>query len=227
VGVIKFVNGSRIIAFSSNPQAMAVYGGDVGMDEFARHPQAEELWETAVGRMTLGHDMAVWSAHCGDDTLFYRFAQEARAGKGPWNLYYRVTMPDAIDFGLLEIVNRERGTQLTKEQFLADCRAWAGSEHSYQQTYMCNPVPGGSAIVEWSAIERCRSEYKIERVHLEQAEVKALFGEGQRAPRREEKIVEFIRGKFRELLSRRAGRGTWRRCISTRCGGGTCGCAGC
>jgi phage FluMu gp28-like protein len=51
VGVIKFVNGSRIIAFSSNPQAMAVYGGDVGMDEFARHPQAEELWETAVGRM--------------------------------------------------------------------------------------------------------------------------------------------------------------------------------
>src|SRR5947208_3283888 len=29
VGDIKFDNGSRIIAFSSNPQAMAVYGGDV------------------------------------------------------------------------------------------------------------------------------------------------------------------------------------------------------
>ncbi|MGZ5544986.1 MAG: hypothetical protein ACXWIU_09945, partial [Limisphaerales bacterium] len=38
VGVIKFDNGSRIIAFSANPQAMAVYGGDVGLDEFAKHP---------------------------------------------------------------------------------------------------------------------------------------------------------------------------------------------
>ncbi len=35
IGYIKFQNGSRIIAFSSNPYAMAVYGGDVGLDEFA------------------------------------------------------------------------------------------------------------------------------------------------------------------------------------------------
>ena len=35
IGVIKFDNGSRILAFSSHPQAMAVYGGDVGIDEFA------------------------------------------------------------------------------------------------------------------------------------------------------------------------------------------------
>jgi phage FluMu gp28-like protein len=36
VGYIKFDTGSRIIAFSSNPQAMQVYGGDVGLDEFAK-----------------------------------------------------------------------------------------------------------------------------------------------------------------------------------------------
>jgi phage FluMu gp28-like protein len=32
---IKFDTGSRIIAFTSNPYAMAVFGGDVGGDEFA------------------------------------------------------------------------------------------------------------------------------------------------------------------------------------------------
>src|SRR5882672_12924946 len=79
VGVIKFDNGSRILAFSSNPQAMAAYGGDVGLDEFAKHPNAKLLWETAQGRAALGHDMAVWSAHDGEDTLFNEFAQEARA----------------------------------------------------------------------------------------------------------------------------------------------------
>src|SRR6266850_1828062 len=59
VGVIKFDNGSRIMAFSPNPQAMAVYGGDVGLDEFAKHPNAKLLWETAQGRITLGHDLAI------------------------------------------------------------------------------------------------------------------------------------------------------------------------
>src|SRR5438477_3171436 len=116
IGYIKFQNGSRIIAFSANPQAMAVYGGDVGLDEFAKHPSPQLLWETAQGRITWGYDMAVWSAHDGDDTLFYRFAQEARAAFDSghasgahsgachstldprpstpvlWNLYYRVTI---------------------------------------------------------------------------------------------------------------------------------------
>ena len=96
VGVIKFDNGSRIIAFSSHPQAMAVYGGDVGLDEFAKHPNAKLLWETAQGRIALGHDLAIWSAHDGEETLFNEFAQEARAacasgllvpaGPGSWRL---------------------------------------------------------------------------------------------------------------------------------------------
>ena len=42
-----------------------------------------------------------------------------------------------------------------------------GQEHIYQQTYLCNPVPGGAGIVDWAAIERCRFDYEIERVHLE------------------------------------------------------------
>src|SRR3954467_11788098 len=79
VGYIKFQNGSRIIAFSSNPYAMAVYGGDVGLDEFAKHPNPKLLWQTAQGRVTWGFDMSVWSAHDGEDTLFNQFAQQARA----------------------------------------------------------------------------------------------------------------------------------------------------
>src|SRR5438874_4795199 len=78
MGYMKFDNGSRIIAFSAHPKAMSVYGGDVGLDEFARHPNAELLWQTAQGRVTWGYDMAVWSSHEGDDTLFNQFAQQAR-----------------------------------------------------------------------------------------------------------------------------------------------------
>jgi phage FluMu gp28-like protein len=52
IGYIRFDNGSTIRAFSAHPQAMAVYGGDVGLDEFAKHPNAQLLWQTAQGRVT-------------------------------------------------------------------------------------------------------------------------------------------------------------------------------
>src|SRR2546426_8961386 len=160
IGYIKFDNGSRIIAFSSNPYAMAVYGGDVGLDEFAKHPNAKLLWETAQGRVTWAGDLAVWSSHDGEDTLFNQFAQQARAacagsprpfgmGEGsgvrasdaciihqstnpssippplqrfdaprstsPWNLYFRVTLADAIELGLLDMINRTQGKNFTPE----------------------------------------------------------------------------------------------------------------
>src|SRR6266403_1140669 len=83
IGYIKFDNGSRIIAFSAHPQAMAVYGGDVGLDEFAKHPNAELLWQTAQGRVTWAYDLAIWSSHEGDDTLFNQFAQQARSTLTP------------------------------------------------------------------------------------------------------------------------------------------------
>jgi phage FluMu gp28-like protein len=245
---IKFDTGSRIIAFSAHPQAMAVYGGDVGLDEFAKHPNAELLWQTAQGRVTWGYDMAVWSSHEGDDTLFNQFAQQARATLSssssnspcshsphtshqshsshpshpasasspieiqnskiknpscPWNLYFRVTITDAIECGLLNIINDTRDTSLTPAQFLADCRSRAGLEQIFQQSYMCNPVPAGASIVEWSAIERCRSDYQIERVHLEAADIIKLFGDFNPARQlaRHSKIESFLKEKFPILLS--------------------------
>jgi phage FluMu gp28-like protein len=203
IGTIKFDNGSRIIAFSAHPQAMAVHGGDVGLDEFAKHTNARLLWQTAQGRITWGKDIAVWSSHDGEDTTFNQFAQQARAGKGPWNLYYRVTMPDAIELGLVDVINRTQGTRFTPQEFLADCQARAGSDEIYQQSYLCNPSGAtAAAIVEWSAIERCRADYSIERLHLEAAEISRLFGQPGPGslPARQSQIHSFLRSKFPNLL---------------------------
>jgi phage FluMu gp28-like protein len=248
IGYIKFDNGSRIIAFSAHPQAMAVYGGDVGLDEFAKHPNAELLWQTAQGRVTWAYDLALWSSHEGDDTLFNQFAQQARSkcsagvlacelpgrprpvsslpspalrsafdeggspiqnpkskienSSCPWNLYFKVNILDAIELGLLDLINRTRNSNLTPNQFLADCRARAGLDQIFQQSYMCNPVPAGASIVEWSAIERCRSDYQIERVHLESADITRLFGDFNPSHQvaRQSKIELFLEDNFPKLL---------------------------
>jgi len=176
-GYIKFDNKSRIIAFSSNPNAMIVYGGDVGLDEFPAHPNDETLWETAQGRITMGYDIGVWGAHRGSDTLFAAFVREAQAGQGGWS-YYRVTMEDAIVMGYLDLIFKLTGKRYTKEEFLLDCRRRARLEEIYQQAYMCNPRGGTAAIVPWSSIQLCeQTNHWRERAHLEDSQVKEMFGE--------------------------------------------------
>lgn len=200
-GYIKFDNGSRILAFSSNPYAMAVFGGDVGLDEFAKHQNAEKLWETAQGRITWGYDLGIWSAHDGTDTLFYQFAQEARAGKGGWS-YYRVTMEDAVQLGLVEKINQTRGTGMTREQFIADCKNRARLPEIYEQAYNCNPSGSTSAIVPWAQVEQCCQAYAIPRLHLEASQITEAFGnftpaaEAARHARIEAHIASCFAGLF-------------------------------
>lgn len=200
-GYIKFDNGSRIIAFSANPYAMAVFGGDVGLDEFAKHQRAEKLWETAQGRITWGYDIGVWSAHDGTDTLFYQFAREAMAGKGGWS-HYKVTMEDAVDQGLLEKINMISGKNTTREQFIADCKNRARLPEIYEQAYNCNPSGSTSAIVPWATICMNRMDYPIERVHLEAHQVKEAFGSYDRgsAVARVRKIQQFVCDHFPHVL---------------------------
>jgi phage FluMu gp28-like protein len=108
------------------------------------------------------------------------------------------------------MINRTRGTAFTRDQYLANCRARARETEIFEQAYLCNPL--GSAtnhIVEWSAIERCRADYEVARVHLEQAEITARFGvyDVTRAENREQDIRYFIEREFHKLFTRR---GPWR-----------------
>ena len=198
---VKFENGSRILAFSSNPYAMAVFGGDVGLDEFAKHQNAEKLWETAQGRSTWGFDLSVWSAHDGTDTLFYQFAQEARNGQGGWS-YYRVTMEDAVAHGLVEKINSVSGTHTTRAEFIQDCKQRARLPEIYEQAYNCNPCGSTSCIVPWSQIELCQQQYEISRVHLEAAQITEAFGNFHPSDRlwREDRIANFITSSFDSLI---------------------------
>jgi len=201
-GYMKFDNGSRIIAFSANPYAMAVFGGDVGLDEFAKHQRSEKLWETAQGRITWGYDIGVWSAHDGTDTLFYQFSREAQAGKGGWS-HYRVTMQDAVDMGLVEKINAVSGKQQTREQFIQDCKNRARLPEIYEQAYNCNPSGSASAIVPWASIMQCRVDRQLDRMHMEAGQIVEMFGPFEKATagQRRSKIDGFIKASFARILN--------------------------
>ncbi len=201
IGVIKFDNGSRIIAFTSNPNAMLVYGGDVGLDEFPRHQRAQELYDIAQARVTWGYDLSTWGSHKGNDTLFYIIAQDARKGIGGWSHHF-TTIEDATRDGLVEKINETRGTKFTREGFIADCKQRARDEATYQEAYMCNPSGGTAAIVPWSQLELCMLDKETERLHLEENQINEIFGAfaTATAETRAKKISDFVRGAFPKLF---------------------------
>ncbi|NBR90298.1 MAG: hypothetical protein EBS68_10350 [Rhodobacteraceae bacterium] len=201
-GVIKFDNGSRILAFSSNPLAMAVYEGDVGLDEYAKAVNAEKLWETAQGRIRMGYRIAAWSAHNGTDTLFYQFVREAAAGKGEWS-HHKTTIVDAVNDGLVERINSWRGTTFTRGSYIAAAKSDAILPEIYEQTYMCNPQGSTSAIVGWNYIVACQRSYRIPRAHFEHSQVVAMFGEATSTTKlsRAARIEGFIREHFAPLFA--------------------------
>ncbi len=220
-GVIRFDNGSRILAFSSNPNALRAFGGDVGLDEFAFHSAPDQLWAAASGRVTWGYDLGVWSSSNGDQTLFHTFAREAQiqaqaqiqtqttmqsgasssASAGHWS-YYRVTLLDAVNQGLVEAINRASGRQWTRDQFIEDCRSRARLPEIFEQEYMCNPRGGTLAIVSWEAMERCLRDTTLARLHLEAPQIAELFGaftpSGQ--PARETRIQQYLAQGFAPLF---------------------------
>jgi len=204
IGYIKFDNGSRILAFSSNPAAMQAYGGDVGLDEYAKHRNQHALYATAQGRVTWGFDMNIWSAHWGDDNMFNDFAQEAREGAGPWDYHRRITMESAIEGGLVEKINEVSGKDQTREAFLADCKKRARTDDIYEQEYNCNPKGGTATIVSWAAMVKCKQTYAIERVHFEESEMLKSFGEyfKHKEAQRHEAIRNYLAGAFPNLLAK-------------------------
>jgi phage FluMu gp28-like protein len=200
-GFIKFDTGSRILAFTSNPNAVRAYGGDVGWDEVDYALNQEETWAAMQGRIRWGGDIGIWSSHSTDDTLFWQFCREAEKGIGGWK-YSKITIFDAVEQGLVEKVNQVSGQNKTREQFIAECREDARLEEIFERDYNCNPKGGASVIVPWGAIQKCAEDYKIERVHLEAKQIVDLFGEftPETQAERERRIVAFIRSAFAKLF---------------------------
>ena len=199
---IKFENGSRILAFSSNPYAMAVFGGDVGLDEFAKHQNAEKLWETAQGRSHLGlRPQRLVRPRRHRHPLLPIRPGSPHTAKGGWS-YYRVTMEDAVELGLVEKINSIQKTNFTREGFIQDCKNRARLPEIYEQAYNCNPSGSTSAIVPWTQIENCRRDYQIVRLHMEAREIAEMFGSFNPSSQaeREIRIRQFIKGYFAKLF---------------------------
>lgn len=178
-------NGKRVTAMSSNPKRFRSKGGDVGLDEAAFHDDAEAMHDAASPATTWGGTYRTWSTPNGEAALFNRFVQNCRkvlialgldpnipqrvpyetlAAKaaelncGPAFSYHRVTIVDAIEQGIVEKINAVAGQSMTREQFLAACRAKSRSEDGFLQEYMCVASADAFAWLTYPLIMACEHD---------------------------------------------------------------------
>lgn len=159
--VIRFRNGSRICVLSSNPDAAAGKGGDLGLDEFALHPRQELLYQVARPVIMWGHQLEIISTHRRRDTVFNRLIAESRGANAMRWSHHRVTLPDAVAAGLVEKINAAGAARglppLSREAFIARERAGCLDEAMWRQEYLCEPQDGDSSLLAWEAIRDCEA----------------------------------------------------------------------
>jgi phage FluMu gp28-like protein len=141
---IAFPNGSRIIALAANPDTARGYTGDIVLDEFAFHKDADEIFKAAYGRMTNpGYQMRVVSTPNGARGKFHALAQQMALDggfrpprqpvKAGWSAHW-------CDVHLAI----EEGFPVNLSVLRAGC-----DEDTWLQEYCCQFVVGGSQWIPW------------------------------------------------------------------------------
>jgi len=162
---VRLPGGQRIMAMTSNPRRFRSKGGDVGLDEFGYHDNPVAMYKAADPSTMWGGWMRILSTHNGEGSEFNKYvkmakrhaAGEARPGDIPFSLH-RVTLPDAVEQGLVERINAVAGTRWTREAFLADRRAGCRDEDHWRQEYLAIPAVDSTAWLPYELIEACEDD---------------------------------------------------------------------
>jgi phage FluMu gp28-like protein len=143
---------SRLLAVSSNPDAVIGKGGDIILDEFAVHKDPKLLWSLAQPVIMAGGNCTILSTHRSRNTLFNKLVEDAENDpNSEWSVH-RTTLEDAVDEGLVELIVNPTLEKLgnpkfeTRRAFIEWIKKTVDS-HTYDQEYMCNPSDSSTVLL--------------------------------------------------------------------------------
>lgn len=165
--VIWFPNRSRITCMSSNPKRFRSKGGDVTLDEFDWHDDADEMYSAAEPCLMWGGDLSLLTTRSFEGSNFDRKVIEAKkilSGEldpakdfvMPWSYHY-TPITVAVDQGLAEKIKRlDHVDPAVRARFLHECRARAGNQDKFNREYMCIPSSEASTLIPYDLYYACQ-----------------------------------------------------------------------
>jgi len=161
--VMRFANGSKIVAGSSNPKFFRSKGGSVGLDEFDFHRDQRELFKAAhATAMFWGYPLRAWSTVNGEGTVMDQMCRQVQAGtmKGA---YHKTTIEDAVADGIVEriIMKRKKLSYVpepddgARKAWLEELRGTCPDQQTWDQEYMCIRRADNSSLLTYDLIQGC------------------------------------------------------------------------
>lgn len=142
--VVRFPNGSKIVALSSNPTALRGRGGSVTIDEAAFAENPEELWKAAQPCATWGGKIRVISSMSSPDHWFSETVDKIERKELNYGML-KTTIYDAVNQGLAQKIpgiwtNKLPDIKECNDLFISNLKEEVGSEAAFSQEYECIPA---------------------------------------------------------------------------------------
>ena len=142
--VVRFPNGSKIVALSSNPTALRGRGGDICLDEFSFSEQQEELYKAASPVCMWHGNIRIISSVSSPDAYFSQLVSKVERGELPWSLH-KTTIYDAVNDGIALKIPGNHQELLPDEEkcnnkFIENLKSEVGNEAVWQQEFCCEPA---------------------------------------------------------------------------------------
>jgi phage FluMu gp28-like protein len=138
--VVRFANGSKIIALSSNSTALRGRSGDVTLDEISFHDRPEELYKASQPVTLWGGTLRLISSVSTPDSFFSTTAARIDAKELDWSLH-KTTILDAVAEGLaLKVPGDHRQEKDPGKAFIDNLKAEVGNDSAWSQEYLCEPA---------------------------------------------------------------------------------------
>lgn len=148
---VRFANGVKIHALSSNPKAFRSKGGKVTLDEFAWHDDARGMWAAARPCITWGYPLRILSTHHGVNSLYNQFIKSIRKGTLDWALHH-TPITVAVEDGLADRIARRTLTDDERAAWLDQERASVADDAVWAEEYLCQPQDEASAFLTYDLI---------------------------------------------------------------------------
>lgn len=164
---VKFpTTGKKIVALSSNPRALRGRQGNVVLDEFAFHNNADEVMKAAVSLTMWGGKIRIISTHNGVDNLFNTMITQARRGEKSYSVHH-IPIDRALRDGLYKRICLMAGREWSQEaedKWLAEQVNYYTSKEAANEELYCVPSQGAGQYLSRRMRERALTkDFKVVR----------------------------------------------------------------
>ncbi|HUY12414.1 MAG TPA: terminase family protein [Terriglobia bacterium] len=152
---VRFPNGSVIYGLPANPDTARGYSGNVTLDEFAFHQDAEKIYTSLYPTITRGYSLEVISTPNGQGGKFFELAKEAGlADSGAGDPTGRADRPSGRwSSHWCDIYKAAReGMKVDIEALRAGV-----DDETWRQEFCCEFISGGSQWISPELFQQCVS----------------------------------------------------------------------